>query len=573
MPPTPNTPKRRAALAALLLALLVSPVGAASPRAESGRHGMVVGPERHAVEVGRDLLQQGGNAVDAAVGVALALAVTYPQAGNLGGGGFLLYRDPEGAYHALDFRETAPAALRAGAFLDEDGRPVPGLSLDSGLAVGVPGSVAGLAEVHRRFGRLPWKALCKPAIRLAERGFRLTPRDAADYAASGKRLARNAAARAVFQRNGAWYTAGERLVQKDLAATLRRVAAEGSDGFYRGPVARAIAEAVQAAGGVMTVDDLAAYRPVEREPVVGSYRGHRVVSFPPPSSGGVLLIQMLGMLERYDLGTSGPLSSLTVHRMAEVERRAYADRSRWLGDPGFHDNPLAGLTAPEYVAERASTIRDDRATPSTEIAPGRPSRPESDETLHFSVADREGGAVSCTTTLNARFGSGIVADRSGVLLNNEIDDFALAPGTPNEYGLLGGEANSVAAGKRPLSSMTPTIIEQRGGGKRPLLVLGSPGGAKIITSVLQVVVNVIDHGMPLQEAVDSPRFHHQWSPDEIQFEERGLVVDVLHALQTRGHRVAASPKRFGNVNAIGLAENGGWTGAADPRRQGTAAGY
>ncbi len=569
-----NRNRRLAAAATLLALAATAPAPQARSRpAQRAEHGVVVSVESLASEVGRDVLAAGGNAVDAAVAVAFALAVTYPQAGNLGGGGFLLYRTPGGEHHALDFREAAPAALRPELFLDEDGRPVPGRSLDTGLAVGVPGSVAGLWEAHRRWGSRPWAGLLAPAVRLAAEGFPISRREADDLSTSGKRILADPEARRIFTRDGVWPRAGERLVQPDLAATLRRIADRGPEGFYRGPVARAIVDAVNGAGGVMTRRDLARYRAVWREPVRGSYRGYTVVSFPPPSSGGVALLQMLKLLERHDLAASGAGSSLTLHRVAEVERRVYADRSRWLGDPDFWNVPVAGLLDPEYLAQRAATIRDDRATPSTEIAPGEPPRHESADTTHFSVADARGGAVALTTTLNAAYGVGIVAPGTGVLLNNEIDDFAVAPGVPNAYGLVGGEANSIAGAKRPLSSMTPAIVEAPGGGDRPFLVLGSPGGPRIITAVLQVVLNVIDHGMPLQEAVDAPRFHHQWLPDRLFHESRGLVEDVRRGLEARGHRVVERDGDVGNVNAIGLAPDGAWLGAADPRREGAVAGH
>jgi len=566
---------RLARVLPLLLALLpwapLTP--AAAPPAERGLHGMVVAPERLAAETGRDVLRDGGNAVDAAIATALVLSVTYPQAGSLGGGGFLLYRSPGGEYAALDFRETAPSALRAAMFLDESGRPDPRASRRSGLAVGVPGLVAGLVEAHRRWGSRPWAELVRPASRLASRGFPLSARTRRLLEDYGEPLAADPEAARVFAPGGGWPAIGEPLVQSDLARTLRRISREGAAGFYRGPVAEAVLSAVRRTGGVMTLEDLAAYAPREREPLEGSYRGYRIVTFPPPSAGGVMLLELLGMLERYDLHGSGPGSSLTVHRMVEAERRAFADRSRWLGDPGYWTNPVDRLLDPDYLAARAASIDDARATPSSRIGPGELPPAEPGETLHLSVADPRGGAVALTTTLNGWFGAGILAGGAGVLLNNEMDDFSLAPGMPDMYGLVGGRANAVEAGKRPLSSMAPTIVERDGGGSRPLLVLGSPGGSAIVTSVLQVLVNVIDHRMPLQEAVNTPRFHHQWQPDELLYEPRAFPADVAEALVRRGHRLRERARPLGNVNAIGVDEDGAWLGAADPRRGGAAEGY
>jgi gamma-glutamyltranspeptidase/glutathione hydrolase len=534
---------------------------------------MVVSPEAHATRAGLETLRAGGTAVDGAVAVAFALAVTYPLAGNLGGGGFLLYRAADGTHQALDFRETAPRKLQAESFLDEDGRPVPGLSLRSGLAVGVPGSVAGLADAHRRWGTRPWPELLRPAIRLAEEGFEVYPWLALALRAESERLGANAEARRIFTDDGRPLTSGERLVQPELAATLRAVAERGAEGFYRGAVATAVARTVGDNGGLIDELDLEAYRPLLRRPLEGRYRGYRVISFPPPSSGGVALLQILGMLENFDLREAGAGSSLAIHLVAEAERRAFADRSRWLGDPAYVDVPLAQLLEPDYLSRRAAGIKRRRASRSQKVLPGRLPGSENGETLHYVVADSAGRAVSLTTTLNTWFGTGIVARGTGVLLNNEMDDFALAPGIPNAYGLLGSEANAVEGGKRPLSSMTPTLIESAAGGSRPVLILGSPGGATIVTSVVQVVINVIDHGMTLQEAVDAPRFHHQWQPDILQHEPRAFPSDVSRNLTSRGHRLEPTTRPLGNVNAIGVDVDGSWLGAADPRREGLAAGY
>jgi len=557
------------ALALPALAPTGTPVAAAAPHAVRSANGMVVVSEALASQAGAAVLEDGGTAADAAVAVALALAVTYPQAGNLGGGGFALLRDEDGQHFALDFRETAPMGLTAEAFLDDSGKPRPGLSLQTGLGVGVPGSVDGLVEIHRRWGKLPWKRLVEPAIRLAADGFPVYPVLASDLEDKKEHLGRTEATREVFFVRDRPLREGEILRQPDLAATLRRIAEHGRDGFYAGRTARALARAVRDAGGVLTRKDLAAYRSVLRTPLSGRYRGYEVVSFPPPSSGGVLLLQMLAMLEPYEL-SDGFGASRSVHLMTEIQRRAYADRAEWLGDPDHTDVPLAGLLSPDYIAERGRSIRLDAATSSEQIRPGVP-QPDNHDTLHISIADAQGRVVALTTTLNTNFGSGIVAAGTGVLLNNELDDFSLAPGVPNVYGLVGGEANAVRPGKRPLSSMTPTIVEYPERRERPYLVLGSPGGGRIINSVFQVVVNMIDHRMPLQSAVNAPRTHHQWLPDILFHEPRGLPADVIRALEKLGHRLQERDE-VGNVNAIATDEQGSWLGAADPRRGGVAVG-
>jgi len=557
----------------LLAPLIAPPALGASPPGVTAAEAIAVTPDAQASEIAAEVMRNGGNAVDGAVAATLALAVALPYAGNLGGGGFMLYRAAEGEYHALDFRETAPAALKSMDFLDEDGRPVPGLSLESGLAVGVPGTVAGLFEAHQRWGKLDWVELVLPAMKLADQGSEISPWLASVFDRRAEFLSRNEATWETYSIDGRLPRAGERLRQLQLARALRRIAEAGRDGFYTGPTAEAIVASVNARGGVMTLEDLANYQVQTREPISGSYRGQRVISFPPPSSGGVILLQMLGMLERYPISKWGPLASRTVHLMAEIERRAYADRSRWLGDPDFFAVPTTALLEASYVRGRMRDFSPKRATPSAKTLPGELRVGESDETLHLSVADATGATVSLTTTLNAAFGSGIVAAETGILLNGQIDDFALAPGIPNLWGLIGSEANRVQGGKRPLSSMTPTIVECAEPGPRPCLVLGSPGGSRIITSVFQVVTNVIDHSMPLQAAVDQPRFHHQWLPDRIDHEAWTFPEDVRQALEKRGHTLHRPSFQLGNVNAIGLDDAGRWIGAPDPRRQGAARGF
>lgn len=562
----------RSAAALLAGVLLAGPILAASPRPVRGARGMVVSPETHATEVGVAVLRSGGNAVDAAIATAFALAVTYPRAGSLGGGGFLLRRGPDGAYGALDFRETAPAALRPEMFLDAEGRFDPRLAQRSGLSVGVPGLVAGLAEMHARWGTRPWRELVAPALALAERGFPISEATAENLRAEDTpaKIADDPAARLLFMKGSNLLSPGERLAQPALARTLRRIAADGVKGFYRGPVAEDVVARVRSAGGVMTLDDLAAYRVVERVPLEGKFRGHRVITFPPPSSGGVTLLQILAMLERWPAGSAGPGSSLAIHRFAEVERRAFVDRARYLGDPDAVKIPLGRLLDPAYLRERASEIHDDRASVSATVGGGV----EGGQTLHLSIADARGSAVAMTVTLNSWYGSGLVAPESGVILNNEMDDFAIA-GAPNQYGLVGSAANAVAGGRRPLSSMSPTIVERAGApeGSRPWLVLGSPGGPTIISSVAQVIVNLVDHGLPPSEAVARPRVHHQAIPDRLDVEAGTLVDDVAVALRARGHTLRERPP-MGNVALIALDPgDGAWLGVADPRVEATAMGY
>lgn len=543
---------------------------------EVAENGMVASQEALATRVGVEILQRGGNAVDAAVAVGFALAVTLPRAGNLGGGGFMLMHlagqggaPPRTA--ALDYRELAPAAAHRDMFLNDKGEADTRKSRFSGLAVGVPGTVAGLALAHRDYGsgRFTLAELIAPAIRLARDGMTITP----DLASSLERVRARLSADpdiyvTFYGEAGLPVTPGSLLKQPALAATLERIAREGPDGFYKGAVARAVAETVQEAGGVMTEDDLASYAPVVREPVTGSYRGYKIASMPPPSSGGTHVIEILNILEGYDLAQTGANSAATIHIMAEAMRRAYADRSKYLGDPDFVDVPVAGLTSKAYAERLRETITADAATPSTDIQPGDPAPYESNETTHFSVVDKDGNAVSNTYTLNFSYGVGLMAKGTGVLLNNELDDFSAKPGVPNAYGLIGGEANAVAPRKRPLSSMSPTIVFKDG---KVFLVTGSPGGSRIITTVLQVVSNVIDHGMNIAEATHAPRVHHQWWPDELRVEE-GLSADTLQLLAERGHAIVLKDA-MGSTQSIHVT-GGRLAGSADPRREGSlAAGY
>jgi gamma-glutamyltranspeptidase/glutathione hydrolase len=536
----------------------------------AGRHGMVVAQEALAAQIGIDVLKRGGNAVDAAVAVGFALAVTYPRAGNIGGGGFtIIHLAKRHRQIAIDYRETAPAGTQRDVFLDANGNADPTKSRASGLAVGVPGTVAGLALAHRKYGsgRFTFAQLIAPSIALARDGIDV-PADIADslpFVAA--RLARWPSAAKIFLKaDGKPLAQGDRLVQTDLAMTLDTIARQGPRAFYQGPIAERIVAAVRAAGGLMTVDDLKNYRAVERSVIGGRYRGYRIVSMPPPSSGGVLLIEMLNILEGYRLEKNDPES---LHLIIETMKRAYADRAKHLGDPAFAKVPGRGLISKRYAASLRKTIDPERATPALSIRPGKPAAFEAGNTTHYSIVDRFGNAVSNTYTLNLGYGLGLVADGTGVLLNNELDDFAAKPGAPNAYGLIGlDEANAPAGGKRPLSSMTPTIVLKNG---RPFLVTGSPGGSRIITTVLGVLLNVIDYRMDIAEAVSAPRIHHQWLPDTVAIEP-GLPAAIIAALQERGHKIV-QPFPGTSANSI-LVTRRGLIGAADTRTRGAlAVGY
>jgi gamma-glutamyltranspeptidase/glutathione hydrolase len=536
----------------------------------AARHGMVVAQEARAARIGVDILQRGGNAVDAAVATGFALAVTYPRAGNIGGGGYMVihlaHRDLD---TTIDYRETAPAAITRDIFLDERGEADPRKSRDSALAIGVPGTVAGLALAHAKYGSgvFTLGELIAPAIALAREGIPIEGDTADSLPGSRSRLARwPASAKIFFGADGRPLGPGATLVQSDLAETLAAIARDGADAFYRGPIADRIVAAVREAGGVMTRADLEAYRTIERAPVRGSYRGHDIVSMPPSSSGGVILIEILNILEGYP-GLAAD-EARRLHLMIEAMKLAYADRAAFLGDPARVAAPLARLTSKRYAAELRARIDPERARPAAELRPALPAPREGGNTTHFSVIDRSGNAVSNTTTLNFSYGVGLVADGTGVLLNNELDDFAAKPGAPNAYGLLGGDANAPGPGKRPLSSMSPTIVLKDG---KPLLITGSPGGSRIITTVLQVIVNVIDRKLPVAEAVAAPRAHHQWWPDEVMV-ERGFSPDLIRALEVRGHRVVEGLPPT-SANSI-LVTPGGLVGAADNRTRGAlAAGY
>jgi gamma-glutamyltranspeptidase / glutathione hydrolase len=530
------------------------------------QNGMVVAQEALGARVGAAILQKGGNAIDAAVAVGFALAVSYPRAGNIGGGGFMVIHRADGSDTTIDYREVAPGGINAKSFLDASGNADPEKSRASALAIGVPGTVAGLALAEKKYGsgKFSLAQLIAPAIAMARDGIVVTDNTEETVASVHARLARWPASAKVFLKaDGAALDPGDRLVQSDLAATLETIAKEGPRAFYEGPVAQKIADAVQAAGGVMMVDDLKNYQPIERAPVRGTYRGYDLVSMPPPSSGGVELLEMLNILEGYDLAHDD--EAQTLHLMIEAMKRAYADRALFLGDPDKVQNPVARLTSKSYAADWRATIDPARATPASDIRAGGIVQPEGRNTTHFSVVDRFGNAVSNTYTLNFSYGVGLVAEGTGVVLNNELDDFAAKPDTPNAYGLTGAEANEPGPGKRPLSSMTPTIVLKDG---KPFLVTGSPGGSRIITTVLQVIVNVIDRGMDIAAAVSAPRVHDQWLPDQV-YAEPGISEDLIAALQARGDKVV--PQRpFTSANSIVVTPEG-FVGAADPRSPGALA--
>ena len=534
------------------------------------RSAMVASQEAQASRVGLDILKRGGNATDAAVAVGFALAVTLPQAGNLGGGGFMLVHDAARKQsEAIDFRETAPAAAGRDFYLNEKGEVDEFRLRRSHQAAGVPGTVAGLALAHQRHGHLPWRQLVEPAIRLAEQGFPVSPELAQSLQEARERMAPwPASMKVFFKSDGSAYSPGETLAQPELAASLELIAEQGAKAFYEGEIAQRLATDMRANQGSITLDDLKSYRAVVRPPLRGNYRGYEIVSMPPPSSGGVHLIQILNILETWPLAELGPESAATIHRMAEAMKLAYADRGEYLGDPDFVKVPVAGLTAKGYARELAARIDLNRARPAAEIKPGQPQRFESGQTTHYSVVDRDGNAVAVTYTLNLAYGSGIVAAGTGILLNNEMDDFAAKPGVPNAFGLVGDDVNAVGPGKRPLSSMTPTLVFKDG---QLALVTGSPGGSRIITTVLQILLNVIDHRMNIAEATIAPRVHHQWLPDELRVEE-GLSPDTVQLLERLGHKVVVKDA-MGDTQSIVRAPEGLY-GFSDTRRaDGLAVGY
>ncbi len=563
----------------MVCALLLAPAApsfAATQAPSRGPHGMVASQSALASQVGVDVLRRGGNAVDAAVAVAFAMAVTFPEAGNIGGGGFMLLRLADGRATAIDYRETAPAAASRTMFLDADGTP---MKDDRGprygyRSAGVPGTVAGLQLAWRKYGsgKLRWKELVAPAQRLAAQGFVVDVRLAKLLRNEQAVLARFPESRRIFLRGDNPYREGERFRQPELAVTLSRVARGGVAEFYRGETARRIVADIKANGGLITLDDLARYQPKEREPLVGSYRGRTILTMPPPSSGGAIVLSILNMLEGYDLTELGWNSAASSHLLIESMRRAFADRSELMADTDFIPVPLAGLIDKRYAAARRATIDPERASRSLDVRAGAPPGAEPDDTTHFSIVDREGNAVSNTYTLNDAFGSHVTIAGTGMLLNDEMDDFSAIPGQANQFGLIQGSKNEIAAHKRPLSSMAPTIVLDR---ENSLwLVIGARGGPRIISTVVQSIVNVIDHGMDLQAAIDAPRLHHQWLPDEVQWEQWGLSADTRRLLESRGHLFAAKEGVVTRATAVMIESGTGMRlGAVDGRGSGAAVGY
>jgi gamma-glutamyltranspeptidase/glutathione hydrolase len=564
---------RKLATAAIFTAFLSQPVSAQETAILSAQdiqhpvfaaHGMVASQEARATGIGVDLLKAGGNAVDAAVGIGFALAVTLPRAGNLGGGGFMLVHDAEKMETvAIDYRERAPKAATRDMYLDKDGNVIKNKSRFTPFAVGVPGTVHGMIMAHKKYGRLPLTVVIEPAIKLASEGIIVTPDLANSLERSKKRLAKNPASAAIFYKaDGGLYQVGERLFQVDLANSLRLIANEGAAGFYEGKTATAIAREMKRTGGLITRDDLEQYRAIVRQPVRGNYRGYEIASMPPPSSGGVHLIQILNILEEFPIGKLGHNGSQTIHLMVEAMKLAYADRATHLGDPDYWKVPMKGLIDKKYAASLRQTIDRKKARPAKDIKASDPLPYESNETTHFSVMDMDGNVVSNTYTLNFSYGSGITVPGTGILLNNEMDDFSAKSGVPNAYGLIGGDANAVEGGKRPLSSMTPTIVFKDG---EAFLATGSPGGSRIITTVLQVIMNVIDHQMNIMAASAAPRIHHQWLPDYVRMEP-GLSPDTTRILGQMGHTLKQK-WAMGSTQSI-MRIKDGFLGASDPRRRG-----
>ena len=547
-------------------------ISAATSNPEYGQNGMVVSTSSQASEAGIEILKKGGNAIDAAVAVGFALAVTSSSNGNIGGGGFLVASFANGLSITLDHREKAPSNAHTNMFLNDSGSVIPGMSLYSRASSGVPGTVDGLIRVleDHGSGNISLREVLNPAIELAERGFFLSYFEANRLNVYKKFFERNKAASKIFIRSdGEPWEKGQKFIQKDLAKTLKKIARYGRDGFYSGTVAQLIVQEMKRGNGLITKEDLHNYESKYRPPILGTYKGYEIVSMGPPSSGGALLVNMLNMLENYPIDTISWNSSKYIHLLTEVERRAYADRAEHMGDPDFWDVPISMLTSKKYAKSRIKNIDLNEATPSSSVSASKKTSYESPETTHYSVVDRWGNAVSVTTTINLGYGNGCVVEGAGFFLNNEMDDFSSKPGVPNAFGLIGNEANAVGPGKRPLSSMTPTIVLKD---SKPFIVIGSPGGSTIITTTLQTILNVVDHNMNIKEAVCASRFHSQWLPDVIQYEPRGLIEDLKKALEKKGHKLVQRGGYIGEANGIMISEEG-YFGGGDCRGETSAVGY
>jgi len=530
--------------------------------------GMVVSAHPESSRVGIAILRKGGNAIDAAVATEFALAVCYPEAGNIGGGGFMLVRTADGRTDLIDYREKAPLQASGDMYLDASGSVVEGLSTETHMASGIPGTVDGMINIHSKYGALLFRAVIQPAIDLARKGFPVTEGQASDFNANRQNFISRNITPPAFVKDTLWI-AGDTIRQESLALTLEKIRDHGRDGFYSGTTARLIVKEMQRGNGIITGPDLSEYRASFRDPLSDEYRGYRIISASPPSGGGMVLLQILGMIEPYNLKEAGFHTWQSVHLITEAERRAFADRSQFPGDPDFTGIPVDELLSDVYLAKRMRSFRGDSASTSSMINPGSPDAVVSEETTHYSVVDFMGNAVAATTTLNGTFGSSIVVDSAGFLMNNQMDDFSIKPGFPNMYGLVGGEANSIRPGKRMLSSMTPVIVEKD---EKLFMVAGSPGGSTIPTSVLQVLINVIDYGMSIRQAVDTGRFHHQWLPDYISYEKNSLDTVTLMSLQNMGHALRER-NSIGRVNAIMILPGGKKAGGADRRGNNSASGY